>query len=193
MAVDKGMGSCLIPRENGYPCGGQIQEGEPIGTVMGQMAPPPAAAVPLVGHRRCADAFMSREREKANMVKKYNQAGPGGAMDTAHPEDLVIGSLPLEKTERPPADRLERTQMPPGVRPLSELPFEGPQDVAQPLLTDDDRAKLDAYRQTLEQEAQMRLVQENPITHTVTLDLSEVPPEASLLQININLGSLRNE
>lgn len=92
----KGLGVCLIPGEDGTPCGRQIEEGEPIGTVI--------HGGPQVGHKRCANAFYIRkqdeERQKReDMVKIGKQQGPGGSIGdpATYPDALASGSVPLEK------------------------------------------------------------------------------------------------
>lgn len=103
MAVIKGMGPCAIPQDNGLPCGRQINEGEPVGTIAKGSAFNP---LPMVGHKRCADAYYQRvqaaEREKnLAMVQRINQAGAGGPVDNSTAFDPVQGSIPLEKPEAP--------------------------------------------------------------------------------------------
>lgn len=119
MALVKGMGSCAIPQANNLPCGGQIQEGEPIGTVIAGFA-----NEPMIGHKRCADAYNMRKRQETQ-VKIGKQGGPGGSIGDPqnYPDALAFGSVPLEK-EEPPAPDLAAMPMPEGVKPLSELPMD---------------------------------------------------------------------
>lgn len=94
MAEVKGMGSCLIPNKQGIPCGNQIEEGEPIGTVM-------LPGGPVVGHKRCSNSFYARkqqsERERMNDMVKIAKQGAGGVVGPY--EDAVIGSTPLVPPE----------------------------------------------------------------------------------------------
>lgn len=103
MATIRGMGPCAIPQDNGLPCGRQINEGEPVGTIAKGSAFNP---LPMVGHKRCADAYYQRvqaaEREKnLAMVQRINQAGAGGPVDNSTAFDPVQGSIPLEKSAVP--------------------------------------------------------------------------------------------
>lgn len=184
MALVKGLGSCLIAKENGYPCGRQIQEGEPIGTVV--VGHP---GNPIVGHKACADAFNKRKQEAT--VKTGKQQGPGGSIGDpqAYDDALAFGSFPLEKPESAhPAPELDQVRMPEGVKPLSELPFEeetvSPQ-VAQYVtgnspLSDEDR-EIEAVRA---KHAKMRNAE--PVTHVITVDMSAVPDNVQRLQINLD-------
>lgn len=88
-----GMGVCMIPKENDIPCGRQITEGEPIGSVV--IGPGNV----VVGHKRCGDGFNMRKKEKADMVKIARQQGAGGPVDMTTAEDMVYGSIPLQKPE----------------------------------------------------------------------------------------------
>lgn len=129
MSWDRGVGSCLVQKANGYPCGRQIQEGEPIRTVVVGMNA-------IVGHKRCVEEYEARkQQEKTGMVKKYQQQGPGGPMDTSNPQEMVMGSIPLEQQPGKPAEQAELPnladmRMPEGVRPISEVPFEEEQAFA---------------------------------------------------------------
>lgn len=117
----KGLGACLIAGDNGLPCGRQISEGEPIGTVA--VGHPPN---PIVGHKKCADAWaLRKQREKDDMVRIGKQQGPGGSIgDPASYDDGIQGSIPLEKPE--PLPSLAEVKMPEGVQSLAELPFVPP-------------------------------------------------------------------
>lgn len=154
MAEIKGMGACLVPNDEGKPCGRQIAEGEPIGTVM-------AASGPIVGHRKCADAFHARkqqqERESRNsMVKDIKQAGAGGPLDFAGAKDTIMGSIPLEKSPNSSSDLNELTKAA-GIPSIADVPME---DEMPPVehakagnatlgLTPEEMAELDAYKQKL--------------------------------------------
>jgi len=127
MSVVKGIGACLIPNDKGFPCGTQIQEGEPIGTVI------LAAGGPVVGHRKCADGFQQRkqaeqrERVAATMVKRQDQAGPGGALGPER--DALMGGIPLaEQVARNEAEKnkvsLGEAVAAAGVRSVAEIPFD---------------------------------------------------------------------
>lgn len=124
MAVIKGLGTCPIQRDDGAPCGQQINEGEPIGTVIAGWA-----SAPLVGHKRCADAYNARKQERDSAMKIGKQQGAGGSIGDpqSYPDALAFGSMPLEKTE--PESEVQRPElnqvvMPEGVTPLSELPMD---------------------------------------------------------------------
>jgi hypothetical protein len=198
MANVAGMGKCTIPgEENDYPCGKQIQEGEPIGTVMiGSQA--------LVGHKKCADNFYARkaaaERKVRNsMVKKLNQDGPQGPVDFAHPTDLVQGATTVT-TEPKGYDDPRDAAKAAGAHFLGDLPMDATPDDAYRIATgsgevkdelhDEDAQELEAYRQRL---IARRRATETPITHTLTIDLSQVPPEAQMLAINLDLRGLRRD
>jgi len=127
VAVVKGMGPCLIPNAKGFPCGRQINEGAPIGTVIAGIG------APLVGHRECAAAFQQRkqneQREKvaAAMVKRVDQAGPGGALGPER--DALLGGIPLaEQIARQEAQKeqanLGEAAAAAGVRSVAEIPFD---------------------------------------------------------------------
>lgn len=189
------MGSCLIPKENGSYCGKQIQEGEPIGTI-GLGTPPQ----PVIGHKACADDY---ERRAEATVKIGRQQGPGGPIGdpSGYDDALAFGSVPLEKPESPePAPELNQVRMPEGVRPLSELPMDdevvNPQvrqyvtgQVPETGLTHHEREVMEAFR-TGGAEA-VRVLEERkakgePVTHVITLDMSQVPENAQRLQINLD-------
>ena len=94
MAETMGLGACLITKDDGLPCGLQIGEGEPIGTVV-------IGTGPVVGHRNCADAFMTRRKKVVQIGK---QQGPGGVVDPTTFTEGILGSTPLVKevkTEEP--------------------------------------------------------------------------------------------
>lgn len=120
----KGLGVCLIPKENGQLCSRQIEEGEPIGTVV-------VGVTPFTGHHACAQAYEGRKaaKKETGMVKRVDQQGPGGAVDMTTGTDAVMGSTPLEKSpgseDKPD---LSSVPMPPGVTPITDLPFEEPVD-----------------------------------------------------------------
>lgn len=132
MAIAKGMGACMINKADGTPCGMQIQEGEPIGTVMDNG--------PRVGHRSCADAFKFRAEQQTkedSVVKIGHQDGPGGSVQgpDAFKQGLAFGSYDLEKKEVPDDDPVDKAvggvvkgSVPEGVRPISEVPFDDPVD-----------------------------------------------------------------
>lgn len=103
MALEQGMGSCMIPvGENGYPCGKQIEEGEPIGSVLVGMGS-------RIGHKRCKDAFYARRAQEAKdaVAKNIKQAGPGGPVNLAGGEDAIMGSIPLVPPEKEPVEEPE--------------------------------------------------------------------------------------
>jgi hypothetical protein len=105
MSADKGMGSCLIQTAEGSICGRQIEEGDPIGTVMS------AYGGPVVGHKDCADAFEHRKREQ-QMVKIGRQQGAGGPMPGPEQyKEGIMGSIPLEKPEEPAPDLPEGIEL----------------------------------------------------------------------------------
>lgn len=195
MAEVKGLGVCMIPTSTGKPCGKQIQQGEPIGTITN------AQRTPIVGHKKCAEAYEMRT------MKLGKQGGPGGAIDDSSYSDALVGSIPLEK----PAQSLEEVQMPPGVKSLADLPFEendskateilpprkrdelrqGPtlSDVIQRRsdLTAEEQAKLDDLRDKLLGE---RKLASQPITHTITLDMATVPRETEVIRIELDLRNI---
>lgn len=135
MTEIKGMGVCLVPNDKGLPCGNQIEEGSPVGTVM-------LASGPSVGHKRCTDGHYARkmqaEREnRENMVKLAKQGGPGGAVDMSQAEDAIENPTPLVKPEEVKSESrpLVVEQLYPTAEPQS--------------LTDDEQAAMDAYKQKL--------------------------------------------
>lgn len=100
MGVVKGAGPCPIPRENGLPCGRQIGEGEPRGTITQGNAFNPQSQS---GHKHCADAWWERkravERERNTaMVQRINQR-PDGAVNPSDAFDPVQGSVSLDKDD----------------------------------------------------------------------------------------------
>lgn len=120
MAIVSGRGLCEIPNEKNFPCGQQINDGEPHGSVVTPHGY-------KQGHRRCADAFHERkmtterqERHKA-MVKRVD-TDAGGAIDWTTQREGIIGSIPLEKSPNKPS--LAEMTMPAGVRPVSEVPMD---------------------------------------------------------------------
>jgi hypothetical protein len=124
MAVVRGMGPCGIPRENGLPCGRQIQDGEPVGTITQGTVYNPQSTT---GHKACADAFhqrvQQRERERnMAMVQRINQSGPGGAVNPNDAYDAVQGSIPLAKAEEPKAPGTIVGDMSNGAHFLGDLP-----------------------------------------------------------------------
>lgn len=178
MSSVKGMGSCPITQENGYPCGRQISEGESIGTVIINKAP-------YVGHKRCADAYTLREMQGGNVVKRADQNGPGGSIGPER-DALAFGSYPLESKPEPappPNARQQYSQLPPGVEPMADDPFEV--EALMPLasasvsphgsisvsggLTPDELEALEKYRASVK-----------PTPHVIDLDLSALPPNADL-------------
>lgn len=113
MAYDKGMGTCLIPKENGIPCGGHIGEGAPIGTIIS------VNQQPLVGHKACVDGFNFRKAQPVKIAKQ----SPGGTVGPY--EDAILNPTPLEKPE--PPQSLSNVPMPPGVQSVADLPFDEPE------------------------------------------------------------------
>lgn len=135
MTEIKGMGVCLVPNDKGLPCGNQIEEGSPVGTVMLESGP-------SVGHKRCTDGHYARkmqaEREKReNLVKLAKQGGPGGAVDMSQAEDAIENPTPLVKPEEVKSESrpLVVEQLYPTAEPQS--------------LTDDEQGAMDAYKQKL--------------------------------------------
>lgn len=134
--MEKGLGTCLIQQADNTVCGKQIEEGEPIGTIM-------SPSGPLVGHRNCAAAHYARkmqtEREKRDeMVKIARQSGPGGAVDMSTAEDAIENSTPLVKpdsTEKVPLD-------------FSKVTFTDSTG-APDLFTEAERAELENLKQKL--------------------------------------------
>lgn len=223
MSSIQGMGPCGIPKADNYPCGKQIQEGESIGTVT-------TPGGPVTGHKKCADMFYMRKQaserqEREAMVKKYNQQGPGGAMDTANPQDLVMGSIPLDKPEVP-----ANFTPPPGVNFIGDLPMDASPDDAvnrargvvadqpNPLIeqmraegqhpadvapapgyytdhfyNDEERAELEEVHQRLLARRRERQAQEAPVTHTINVDMSQVPQGAHAISIVLDLRKLRRD
>ena len=117
MTWDKGLGTCLIPTETGIPCGLHIQEGEPIGTVV-------SFAGPVVGHKKCADAYTQRKKDE-QMVKIGKQQGPGGSIgDPSSYAEGIMGSIPLEKPE-PPEPPFPLSSVPPPATPQPVDTHEG--------------------------------------------------------------------
>lgn len=189
MAEVKGLGVCMIPTSTGKPCGKQIQQGEPIGTITN------AQRTPIVGHKKCAEAYEMRT------MKLGKQGGPGGAIDESSYENAIMGSVPLEK----PAKSLDEVQMPPGVKSLADLPFdedEAPQaealpprkgaEPAQPTvnfhgLTPAEHAQVEALRTKL---VLSRKTEDKPITHTIVLDMATVPRETEVIRIELDLRNI---
>jgi hypothetical protein len=132
MAIVQGRGLCEIPNEKNYPCGQQINDGEPHGSVVTPQGY-------KQGHRRCADAFhqrkMTKERQERHdaMVKRVDTDAQG-AIDWNTARDGVIGSIPLEKSPSRPS--LSDMTLPEGVRPVSEVPMESePPEAGGPSVT----------------------------------------------------------
>jgi hypothetical protein len=104
-----------IPGDTMSICGGQINEGEPIGTIINTNAV--GVSTPIVGHKRCAD---KHNYAKANPpVVKIAKQGSDGSIGKY--EDALVNPSPLvrpEKQELPP--------MPEGVQSIADLPFEEP-------------------------------------------------------------------
>lgn len=153
MSSIKGMGSCVITQENGYPCGRQIGEGEAIGTVV-------INGSPYIGHKRCADAYDLRS--KNGMVKRADQTSPGGAVGPIR--DAVADD------GRPD---ITAVKLPDGVKALSELPYDEPTaNPAQDLmagLTADERRLIEEHRRTAK-----------PKPHVVELDLTKLAANQDL-------------
>lgn len=183
MAV-KGRGTCLIPRANGTPCGRQILDGEPGGTVLLGMAGG------VHGHKRCADDWLQRkqatEREKVreSMVQRIDQAGPGGPLGP--PRDALLGGVPLAEqvaNEEAKKDALAAASAVAGVRSVADVPFdEGTgETVVDPAtypatfgqvhssLTKEEHDELEAYKARL-------LAKRKPPPADLTFD---VPPGAT--------------
>jgi hypothetical protein len=142
MSSIKGMGSCVITQENGYPCGRQIGEGEAIGTVV-------INGAPYIGHKRCADAYDLRSSN--GMVKRADQTSPGGAVGPMR--DAVAQDGRPDIADLPQAGPpVSKYQLPDGVKSLSELPYDEPtanpgQDLMAGL-TADERRLVEEHRRT---------------------------------------------
>jgi hypothetical protein len=213
MALVKGMGACLIAKDTGLPCGGQIQEGEAIGTVI-------SPGGPLIGHKKCADDFHARkaaaEREKrSSVVQKMTQNGPGGPVDPRTATDMLAsGSVPLEKVPGRPLEKPENPISAPGniegaVAFIGDLPEEASPDEAvafvgggtswgnQPTmtlsptfaddLTAEEADELERHRQHLLANRRAAFAG----IHAIAVDLSNIPEGATVLQLNLDLSSLR--
>lgn len=103
MGSIKGRGPCPIPGENNLPCGRQILEGEPSGTITAGTAFSPHS---MAGHKRCADAWYARKQQQERernmaVVQRINQDGPSGAVNPNTAVDAVSGSIPLERADAP--------------------------------------------------------------------------------------------
>ena len=117
MPLVKGMGPCQIPKDDGMPCGNQIGEGEPIGSVI----------TPLmgstIGHRKCAQEFHERKQRKEAqarrdaMVKRVDQDQAGGSINWASERDGIGGSIPLERSPN-------KTDLNEAVHPISSVPMD---------------------------------------------------------------------
>lgn len=148
MAFDKGLGTCLVPKANGQLCSRQIAEGEPIGTVK-------LGVQHFVGHKACADGFRQRQEEK-NVVKRVDQAGPGGAVDMSQARDATLGSIPLEQSPNPvsvsndpPQDDSTQAPVPEEVTSAAEVPLEEsppPAEATGPVLASVAGMTLDDFK-----------------------------------------------
>lgn len=185
MSSDQGMGSCLIQQANGLPCGRQIAEGEPVGTVI-------SGATAIVGHKRCADSFTQRKMED-QVVKIGKQSGAGGPVDVSTFADGVMHSTPLET--KPGYVAPELPPMPAGVRSIAEVPFEeqtqlGTQhpaevDQVSSALSKHELAVIQAFRAGGSKAvAQLELKREQ-VKHTITIPLQDVPDETTVLEIRL--------
>jgi hypothetical protein len=175
------MGVCLIPNDKDVPCGRQIEEGEPIGTVI-------LNRTPLIGHRACAHGFHSRtqavEREKrVASMKIGKQSGPGGSIGDPdkYPDALAFGSKPLVPEEKEPVPPADPDIPPPGVAHSSSEGQLGAvvAAVPTPTMSTHERDLLSAYRQggitaALEYERQQEAQDAEP--HVIEVDLTAVPP-----------------
>lgn len=185
MAIIKGLGLCLL-------CGSQIEEGEPINTVV-------LPGGPVIGHSRCVTGFHMRKREE-DMVKIARQQGPGGPVDMTQAEDAVMGSIPLEKPEKPeetvepePVGTSGTGDLGASVAPVGGIKVEG--NLAWNTI---ELAELESAHEAKRQELldRRREQEQKPITpdrwtHTIDLDLSSLPPGADFLQIRLDLTKLR--
>jgi hypothetical protein len=127
MAQVQGIGTCLIPREGGVPCGNQIEDGEPIRTLVLM------TGGALVGHKKCVEDYEQRKNEENSVVKRVDQQGPNGPVDMTQAKDGIIGSFPLDQKldtaaaeaepERPPAPDQGWGE---DVIPVASLPFPTP-------------------------------------------------------------------
>lgn len=112
------MGPCLVPNKAGQHCARQIEDGEPIGTVV-------VSGRPLVGHKVCSDEYQRRQREsKGTMVKRVDQAGPGGHIDQST-EREAVSSFSLEQgrvVPLPPS--LSTLAQAAGVNSIADVPLD---------------------------------------------------------------------
>jgi len=181
----RGIGLCMIPNDQGVPCGRQVAEGESIGTVL--------SGGPQVGHKKCADAFHARrqaeERQKrSEMVKIGKQQGPGGDIGdpSTYPDALASGSYPLEKPlEEKVSVRQENT--PDGGVPAVEAAL-----ISQRLeaalsgnatmgMTPEEMTQLEQYRQHL-------LRSRMPEQAVVRVDLTGLPAGTTTVMLQLELG-----
>lgn len=195
--IVQGMGVCLIPNDKDRPCGKQLQDGEPIGTIV--------LGGPIIGHKACADRYELRKREKKETAMKIGrQQGPGGSIgDPAQYQDaLAHGSVPLEKPDAPDLTGLTSTSgsgdLGAAVAPVggSAEPPVSPEVLAT--LTQErhtetvDAEEADALRRVREEyAAKRRAIADAPVAHTINIDLSHVPTEADVLEIRLDLRTLR--
>lgn len=173
----KGIGVCLVPNEDGVPCGRQVAEGEPIGTVI-------TAGKPVVGHRNCANEYHRRQQaqyrtEREKMVKIGKQEGPGGVIGdpASYPDALASGSYPLEKKSPPVMDT------PPSGATHDENSWVEQARWAASLaadLTASEQAQLAQYRAEL-------VAQRQSTTHTVDVDLTGLSPEITAVEIRLRM------
>lgn len=182
----KGLGVCLIPTEDDGTCGRQIEEGEPIGTVV-------LPGGPIVGHKRCADGFHQRrqaqEREKRMKIGK--QQGPGGSIGdpSTYPDALAFGSKPLvpEGKEIPPTGVTSSPIVDPTVLATVEKDLTWDRKMAA--INEAEQAALDAVKARYAEARQE--ASDQPKTYNLTLDLTEVPPDVDILVIELDLRKLR--
>lgn len=184
----KGMGVCLIPNDKDIPCSRQIEEGEPIGTVIFNRTA-------MVGHRACANGYHQRtqaaEREKrVQSMKIGKQEGPGGAIGDPekYPDALAFGSKPLVPEEKIPPSGVTATSSD-GQLAATAAPLQ-----VSSTLTAHEQGLIEAWREggitgALEYERQQE--SREPVTYNLTLDLTEVPTDVDILRIELDLRKLR--
>lgn len=211
MAETMGMGVCLIYIAPNRPCGRQIQEGEPIGTVV-------LAGGPVVGHKKCADNFRPAFAAVANAgghpVKLGKQGGPGGAIPGPEGYDQAIaGSIPLESVTMPegvksladlpmdgePAAPVEAAPLPPRARTTKARPRMETTEVKLEGTRDDQRGRVTLGGTREDRRRQLREAMDaldaepddtEIVYHDIHLDMAEVPRETEVIRIHLDLRNI---